>query len=53
MYTVLYTVLSRYKRWIDAVSSMFGGLAICSLEAVVAKDGTEVSFLWPSLLFLF
>ena len=23
------------------VSSMFGGLALCSLEAVVAKDGTE------------
>lgn len=35
-------VQDRYKRWIDAVSEMFGGLVICSLEAVVAKDGTEV-----------
>ena len=23
------------------VSELFGGLALCSLEAVVAKDGTE------------
>merc|ERR1712106_778078 len=34
-------VQDKYKRWIDQVSSMFGGLALCSLEAVVAKDGTE------------
>jgi len=31
----------KYKSWIDAVSEMFGGLSICSLEAVVAKDGKE------------
>ena len=35
-------VQERHKNWIDAVSSMFGGLAICSLEALVAKDGREV-----------
>eukprot|EP00090_Calanus_glacialis_P019464 TRINITY_DN2990_c0_g1_i6.p1 TRINITY_DN2990_c0_g1~~TRINITY_DN2990_c0_g1_i6.p1 ORF type:complete len:294 (+),score=91.46 TRINITY_DN2990_c0_g1_i6:755-1636(+) len=34
-------VQDKYKKWIDQVSSMFGGLALCSLEAVVAKDGTE------------
>ena len=35
-------VQERHKNWIDAVSSMFGGLAICSLEALVARDGREV-----------
>lgn len=35
-------VQEKYKGWIDQVSQMFGGLSICSLEAVVAKDGTEV-----------
>ena len=35
-------VQERHKNWIDAVSSIFGGLAICSLEALVARDGREV-----------
>ena len=34
-------IQERHKVWIDAVSEMFGGLAICSLEALVAKDGRE------------
>jgi len=34
-------VQDKYKLWIDQVSAMFGGLALCSLEAVVAKDGKE------------
>jgi len=35
-------VQDKYRLWIDQVSEMFGGLDICSLEAVVAKDGQEV-----------
>lgn len=35
------TVADRYKVWIDGLSEMFGGLDICSLEAVVARDGRE------------
>jgi len=34
-------VQDKYKKWIDQVSQLFGGLDICSLEAVVAKDGKE------------
>ena len=35
-------IQDRHKIWIDAVSQMFGGLSICSLEALVAKDGREL-----------
>jgi len=35
-------VQDKYRIWIDQVSEMFGGLALCSLEALVAKDGREV-----------
>ena len=31
----------RYRSWIDAVSELFGGLDICSIEVMVAKDGKE------------
>lgn len=34
-------VSERLKKWIDDVSETFGGLEICSIEAVVAKDGKE------------
>jgi len=34
-------VQEHHKSWIDLVSEMFGGLDICSLEALVAKDGQE------------
>ena len=32
----------RHRIWIDLVAEMFGGLDLCSLEALVARDGTEV-----------
>ena len=35
-------VQARHRAWIDLVSQMFGGLALCSLEALVTRDGTEV-----------
>jgi len=34
-------VQDHHRAWIDLVSEMFGGLALCSLEAVVARDGRE------------
>lgn len=34
-------VSEKMKRWIDDISELFGGLEICSIEAVVAKDGKE------------
>ncbi len=34
-------VADRYRTWIDTVSDIFGGLEVCSLEAMVAKDGKE------------
>jgi len=35
------TVQDKYKVWIDEVSSLFGGLSLCSLEAVVDVAGKE------------
>ncbi|KAG8312479.1 hypothetical protein J6590_023087 [Homalodisca vitripennis] len=31
----------RYKMWLDEVAAMFGGLDICALEMIVARDGRE------------
>ena len=31
-----------HKTWINAVSQLFGGLEICSLEALVTKDNREI-----------
>ena len=34
-------VSEKLKKWIDDISDTFGSLDICSIEAVVAKDGKE------------
>ena len=34
-------VQEKYKKWIDEASSMFGGLELCSLEAIVDAGGRE------------
>uniref|UniRef100_A0A1B6CXF0 Synapsin-2 n=1 Tax=Clastoptera arizonana TaxID=38151 RepID=A0A1B6CXF0_9HEMI len=31
----------RYKVWLDEVAALFGGLDICALEMIVARDGRE------------
>ena len=38
----IYQLQDRHRAWIDLVAEMFGGLDLCSLEALVARDGTEV-----------
>jgi glutathione synthase/RimK-type ligase-like ATP-grasp enzyme len=32
----------KYRSWIEAVSAQFGGLDLCALEILVARDGREV-----------
>ncbi|XP_044007362.1 synapsin [Aphidius gifuensis] len=34
-------VTERHRLWIDNVSQLFGGLDICAIELLVAKDGRE------------
>ena len=43
-YKIALLVMSqdRHRAWIDLVAEMFGGLDLCSLEALVGKDGSEV-----------
>lgn len=35
------SMTERYKAWVDEVSSLFGGLDICAIEAIVDKSGNE------------
>ena len=32
----------KYRSWIEAVSAQFGGLDLCALEVLVARDGREI-----------
>ena len=34
-------VQDKYKKWIDEASALFGGLELCSLEAIVDASGKE------------
>ena len=34
-------ITERYKSWVDEVSTLFGGLDICAIEAIVDKSGNE------------
>lgn len=34
-------ITDKYKKWLDEVCEIFGGLDILTVEAVAAKDGTE------------
>lgn len=34
-------VSDKYKFWIDQVAALFGGLDICSVQAIVDNDGKE------------
>ena len=35
------SLCSRYRLWLDEVSQLFGGLDLCAIELVQAKDGSE------------
>ena len=35
-------IQEHHKTWINLVSELFGGLEICSLEALVTRGGDEV-----------
>ena len=37
-----YELESKHKEWIDAASTIFGGLDICALDVLKLKDGKEV-----------
>ncbi|EDW23878.1 GL23681 [Drosophila persimilis] len=35
------TLTEKYKTWVDEISELFGGMEVCGLSVVVAKDGRE------------
>ena len=36
------SVQDKYKKWIDEAASIFGGLELCSLEAIVDTAGEKL-----------
>lgn len=37
-------VTEKYKKWLDDVAEIFGGLDIVTVEALAAKDGSETIY---------
>uniref|UniRef100_A0A915JVK7 ATP-grasp domain-containing protein n=1 Tax=Romanomermis culicivorax TaxID=13658 RepID=A0A915JVK7_ROMCU len=37
-------VTEKYRFWVDEVSQLFGGMDVCSVAALVAKDGREIIY---------
>ena len=37
-------VTERYKKWLDEVATLFGGLDILTVEAVADKEGREIIY---------
>ncbi|XP_037946754.1 synapsin [Teleopsis dalmanni] len=35
------TLTEKYKSWVDEISELFGGMEVCGISVVVAKDGRE------------
>ncbi|ALC47042.1 Syn [Drosophila busckii] len=35
------TLTEKYKTWVDEISELFGGMEVCGVSVVVAKDGRE------------
>ncbi|BFF90928.1 synapsin [Drosophila madeirensis] len=35
------TLTEKYKSWVDEISELFGGMEVCGVSVVVAKDGRE------------
>lgn len=40
----LIPVTERYKKWLDEVANLFGGLDILTVEAVADKEGREIIY---------